>query len=183
MSFSDLEVKFNNFSNDSKFKRTEFMSLTSGAHTIRILNEQAKTKPTHFFKVNNTTVLCLGDECPVCANNKKLIMQFPENFREQTGYNKITYRFFVNVLDKTPAKTCGKCNKEYKDLRQTICTCGEVLPEAMPLNKVKVLSKGLTLRNDLDSVDNAILDNTGTPIGLINYDIVLMVTGAGTRDA
>jgi hypothetical protein len=177
MSFADLEVKFNQF--DNKFKKTEFMSLTTGAHTVRILDPQAKTKPTHFFNINKTTVLCLGDECPVCANNKKLIMQFPDNFRDQPSYNKINYRFFVNVLDKTPAKTCGKCSKEYKNLAMTICTCGEVLNATAPLNKLKVMSKGLTLRDDLDSIDKAILSPNGDPVGLNNYDIVLMVSGAG----
>src|SRR5689334_8544117 len=134
MPFADIEIKFNNFKGDQKFKKTEYMAVTNGVHTVRILQEQAKTKPTHFFNATKTTVLCLGDDCPICANNKKLIMQFPDNFRDQLGYNKVNYRFFVNVLDKTPAKVCTKCGKEYKDLRQTICTCGEVLPEAKPLN-------------------------------------------------
>jgi len=176
MPFKDIEVKFNN-SNQSKFKRTEFMNLTQGAHTIRVLQPQPKTKPTHFF-YPKTTVLCLGEECPVCANNKKLIMQFPDTFRDQTGYVKVNWRFFVNVLDKTLAKIC-ECGKEYKNLVSTICTCGKVLSEAKPLNKVKVLSKGLTLRDDLDSIDNAILYTSGTPVGLVNYDVVLMVSGTG----
>ncbi len=178
MSFADIEVKFNGQFNKSK--RTEFMALPEGAHLIRILQTQAKTKPTHFFNQTKATALCLGDECPICANNRKLIMQFPENFRDQAGYNKVNYRFFVNVLDKTPAKVCAKCGKEYKDTRQTICSCGEILPnEIKPLNKVKVLSKGLTLRDDLDKIDKAIQDNSGTPIGLMNYDIMLMVSGSG----
>lgn len=178
MSFIDYEVNFNKNS-ESKFKKTEFMQLGQGAHTIRILQSQVKTKPTHFFNHSKSSVLCLGDECPICANNKKLIMQFPENFRDQPGYNKVNYRFFINVLDKTPAKVCTKCGKEYKDLRNTICTCGEVLPQANQLNKVKVLSKGLTLRDDLGSIDKAILNSDGTPVGLMNFDMVLMVSGTG----
>lgn len=178
MSFADLEVKFSG--QFDKSKRTEFMALPQGAHTIRILQSQAKTKPTHFFMNSKATVLCLGDECPICANNRKLIMQFPDNFRDQAGYNKINYRFFVNVLDKTPAKVCTKCGKEYKDTRQTVCTCGEILPaEVKPLNKVKVLSKGLTLRDDLDKIDKAIQTPNGEPIGLMNYDVMLMVSGTG----
>lgn len=176
MSFADTVIKFNTF--DNKFKRTEFMALPTGAHTIRILQPQAKTVPTHFFRNNNTTVLCLGGECPVCANNKKLIMQFPETFRDQHDYNKINYRFFVNVLDKTPVKTC-ECGKEYKNLAMTICTCGKVLSEVHLLNKVKVMSKGITLRDDLDIIDKATLDEQGTPIGLMNYDTVLVVSGTG----
>lgn len=183
MSFIDVEVKFNSNS-DSKFKKTEFMSLTNGAHTVRLLNDKAKTVPTHFFNRSKATVLCLGDECPICANNKKLYMQFNKEANKQPEYNKVTYRFYVNVLDKTPAKTCTKCGLEYKDIRNTVCSCGEILPAtATPLNKVKVIAKGLTLRDDLDSVSRAILDNTGTPVPLTSYDMVLMVTGAGTRDA
>lgn len=176
MPFADKEIKFNNFNSD--FKRTEFMALPQGAHTIRILQDQAKTRPTHFFQVNNTTVLCLEDNCPICQNNKSLIGQFPENFRDQTGYCKVNWRFFVNVLDKTPAKVC-ECGKEYKALSMTICTCGKVLPDAAPLNKVKVLSKGITLRDDLDSIDKAIQNPNGEPKGLMNYDVTLMVSGAG----
>jgi hypothetical protein len=182
MSFIDREVNFNRGS--SKYKRTEFMALSNGAHTVRILDEQAKTVPTHFFNNTKTTVLCLEENCPICDNNKKLISQFPNNFREQPSYNKVTYRFVVNVYDKTPAKVCSKCGKEWKNLQQTVCSCGEVLPaQAQPLNKVKVLSKGITLRDDLGSVEKAILDPSGTPIGLQNYDVTLMVTGAGTKDA
>jgi hypothetical protein len=179
MPFADLEVKYNNSNNESKFKRTEFMQMGAGAHTVRILQGQAKTKPTHFFKHNNVSVLCLEDECPVCANNKSLWQQFDKEARKQSGYNPKNYRFFVNVFDKTPAKTCGKCGKEYKNLGMTVCTCGEILPEAKPLNKVKVLSKGLQLRDELDSIDKAILGPDGTPIGLTDYDMVLMVSGSG----
>lgn len=177
--FADLEVKFNSNNNEPKFKKTEFMQMGQGAHTVRILQSQAKTFPTHFFLTNKTSVLCLGDECPICQNNKNLFRQFGKEANKQQGFNSVNYRFFVNVLDKTPAKV-GSDGKEYKDLRLTISPSnGEVLPEAKPLNKVKVLSKGLKLRDELDSIDRAILDNTGTPIGLVNYDMVLMVSGTG----
>lgn len=178
MSFVDKEI--NREFKKGDFKKTEFMVLGQGAHTIRILEDQAKTLPTHFFMHSKASVLCLEDECPICKNNKDLIRQYPDNFRDQPGYNKVNYRFFVNVLDKTPAKVCTKCGKEYKDVRQTICQCGEILPaNAEPINKVKVLSKGLTLRDDLGSIEKAILDASGTPIGLKNFDIVLMVSGTG----
>ncbi len=177
MSFADIEVKFNK-PNENSFRKTEWMSLTQGAHTVRILNEQAKTVPTHFFNNTKTSVACLGADCPVCQNNKNLIAQFPNNFRDQVEYNKVTYRFFVNVLDKTLAKVC-ECGKEYKALVTTICTCGKVLPDAAPLNKVKLLSKGITLRDDLASIEKAIQTPTGDPIPLTQYDMVLMVSGSG----
>lgn len=176
MSFADTVI---NKGYKSDRKKNEFMQTGQGAHTIRILQPQAKTYPTHFFKATFTTVLCLEDECPICANNRSLWNQFDKEAKKQSGYNPRQYRFYVNVLDKTLAKTCEKCGTEYKDTRNTICKCGEVLPDAKPLNKVKILNKGTTLRDDLDSIDKAIQDNNGEPLGLVNYDIVLMVSGTG----
>ena len=106
-------------------------------------------------------------------------MQFPDTFREQSGYNKGVKRFFVNVLDKTLAKVCTACNKEYKNISTIVCTCGEALPDAQPLNKVKVLAKGVSLFEQLVAIDNAILDDSGEKIGLTNYDINIVVSGVG----
>lgn len=172
MSFADTVINRNKGSN---MRRTEFMQLGQGAHTIRILQPQAKTYPTHFLK-GRGSILCLEDECPICSNNKSLWLQFDREAKKQTGYNAKQYRFYVNVLDKTPAKTC-ECGKEYKNLVTTICQCGKVLSDAKPLNKVRVLNKGTTLRDDLDSIDKAIQNESGEPIGITNYDIILMVSG------
>lgn len=179
MSFADTTI---NRGYKSDRKKNEFMQVGQGAHTIRILQSQAKTYPTHFFKNTFSTVLCLEDECPICNNNRSLWQQFDKEAKKQAGYNAKQYRFYVNVLDKTPAKTCTKCGVEFKDLRNTICTkCGEVLPaEAKPLNKVRILNKGLKLRDELDSIDKAIQQPNGEPVGLTNYDMVLMVSGTGT---
>lgn len=177
MPFADTVI--NKSRPQSEIRKTQFMKVSQGTHTIRILQPQAKTIPQHFFK-GKGSILCLEDECPICANNRSLWSKYDKEARKQTGYNAKSYRFFVNVLDKTPAKACASCGTEHKDLRNTICTCGEVLPEAKPLNRVKVLSRGVTLRDDLDSIDRAIQDSNGEPIGLMNYDIMLMVTGTGT---
>ena len=175
MSFANVETK--KFTPNSDFKRTEFMQLGAGGHKIRILQEKALDVYTHYL--NKSTVLCLGDECPICANNKKLIMNFPDTFRDQGGYNRATRRYFVNVLDKTPAKTCVACKKEYKNLSSVACVCGEVLPDAQPLNRVKVLAKGISLFEQLDAIDKSILDDKGEKVGLTQYDINLVVSGSG----
>jgi hypothetical protein len=124
----------------------------------------------------------LEEECPICANNRNLWAQFDKETKKQVGYNARQYRFYVNVYDKTPAKVC-ECGKEYKNLSMTICpACQKPLPAvASPLNKVKILNKGVTLRDDLDSIDRAIQNEQGEPIGLVNYDIVLMVSGTGNE--
>lgn len=182
MPFADTVITRGNKQSDTR--KTEFMQVGQGAHTIRILQPQAKTYPTHFFK-GRGSVLCLEEECPICANNRSLWLQFDKEAKKQQSYNAKQYRFYVNVLDKTPAKVC-ECGKEYKALERLVCDCGKQLPAPAPLNKIKVLNKGITLRNDLDSIDNAIQypanhENAGTPIGLMNYDIVLMVSGTGNE--
>lgn len=175
MSFANVETK--TYSPNPNFKRIEYMNLSSGGHRIRILDKNAKDVYTHYL--NKATILCLGEDCPICANNKKLIMQFKDTFREQSGYNKSTRRYFVNVFDKTPAKVCTKCEKEYKNINTQVCSCGELLPEAKPLNKVKVLSKGVSLFEQLEAINNAILDDNGEPIGIENYDMNIIVNGSG----
>lgn len=164
-------------------KRTEFIDLKEGTHRIRVLESDYKCFKTHYFNHNKVTAMCLGDECPVCQNNRALIMQFPNSFKDQTGYVKITTRFYINVLDKTPSKVCT-CGKEYKGYAGLFCGCGEQLPEkASPLNKVKVLARGEGVFGDMDAIEKALLDETGEPIGLMNYDLNIVVRGSGRDTA
>lgn len=175
MSFANI-TQTQAFTGESNVRRTEYISLTPGAHVIRILNSRAKDIFVHY--INKATVECLGDDCPICANNKSLISAFPNDFRNQPGYVKKTERHYVNVLDKTPAKVC-ECGQEYKDLSATFCRCGKQLPDAKPLMKVKVLAKGKTLFEHLETIHNSILDAENNPIGIHNYDISLVVSGTG----
>lgn len=162
-------------------KRNEYIELGPGAHTIRILESRAKKFKVHYL--NRAYVRCLDDECPVCINNKKLIAQFPIDFRKQPGYSAYTERFYVNVLDKTKTKVCKNCSKEFKNLSTVFCdVCNTILQEAHPLNKVKILAKGKTLFEHLQTINSSILDAEGNPIGINNYDIALIVSGTG-RDA
>lgn len=174
MSFANVQT---NTSPKTTVRKLQYMALTPGAHRLRILDTEALSVKTHFL--NNSSVKCLDDDCPICANNKKIIMQFPDTFREQSGYNRYSVRFFVNVLDRTPAKVCPDCGKEYKNLAATICTCGKVLGEVAPLNKVKILSKGSGLFGDLDNIDKSIMKDNGEPVGITNYDINIIVNGSG----
>jgi hypothetical protein len=175
MSFADTETK--RYTPNPDFKRTEFMQLQAGGHRIRILEPKAKKVLTHY--INKYTVLCLGDECPICANNKKIIMQFPDTWKDQNGYYRATKRYLVNVFDKTYAKVCTACGKEYKNTSTVVCTCGEGLSDAHALNKVKVLAKGVSLFEQLVAIDNAILDDSGEKVGITNYDINIVVSGSG----
>lgn len=159
-------------------KKTRFVDLTSTA-TIRILTKERTVVDSHFISSSKATVRCLGEECPICASNRNLIIQFPKDFRDEPHYSPRRQVKLVNVLDKTPVRTCGKCSHEEKT-SQTCSSCKEIISsELKPSDTVKVLSRGVTLYDSLDAIDNAVLDAKGEKVGITNYDITLVVSGTG----
>lgn len=175
MSFAEPSPKFTNF------RRTEFMSLGEGNHLIRILEPKATKKYAHY--VNRTYVECLGEDCPICDNNNSLRLQYPQSFRKEPTYNSRSTRYYVNVVDLTPAKVCPSCQREYKSpTAPSVCECGTTLGAVSysPLNKIKVLGGGVTLFEDhLNALETAIRNEAGEPVGLMAFDISLVVTGTG----
>lgn len=165
---------------ETKFRKTEFIQLPEGTTIIRILDNEAYRTQTHY--VNRVYVECLGEECPICQNNKKIIMENPEDFRKITGYHSKSERYVTNVLDRTPAKICPKCGKENKKVGltfQPICECNESLMNVSdrPLNKVKILAKGKELFMQLNVLEDSVRTPEGEPVGLNNFDIALIVKG------
>lgn len=174
MSFADTE-KTKNFEK----RRTEFMELIPGATKVRILDKNAYMLYTHYL--GGVSVACLGDECPICKNNTDIILKHKDNFREVQGYVAKSRRYFVNVLDKSLVKICPKCSKEVK---QDLVACPECMTmlngvEKKPLNKVKVLAKGVTLFEQLNAIDENVTDADGVKIGLNKFDVTIVTTGAG----
>ena len=169
----------------SKFRRTEFLSLPTGtSSTIRILEEEAVLFKTHYL--SGYTIKCSGEDCPLCVINRELIMQYPETFRDDARFVPQRNRYYVNVLDKTPAKHCDSCGSDTKDLSQMVCfKCkrSTALVDATPINQVKVLAKGPTLFNMLDDVNSAVLVDPSDPnselVGISNFDITLVIRGTG----
>jgi hypothetical protein len=159
-------------------KKTLFLNLNTNA-TIRILSKGYTVVDTHY--INKATVKCLGDECPICATNKSIIMQNPDGFRDDPRYIPKRKVYMVNVFDKTLVKVCPSCGAENPATASNCSKCSAIIagvtPE--PSNKVKVLSRGVTLFDHLGAVNNAILDSAGEKIGITNYDIMLMVSGSG----
>ena len=179
MPFADTttQVKFQN-------KKTVFLPLTGGNYTIRILDSEAVCYNVHY--INKATVECLGEGCPICANNQRLILENPKDFRDIPGYSPRSRRYLVNVLDKTPVKKCPKCGTDNYDLSPagtTCARCQELLVSVLPAvsNTVKVLAKGVQVFDQLNSIDMSILNESGEPVGLTNYDLVLRVTGSGNK--
>ena len=163
----------------SDYKKVLFVDLNSTA-TVRILTGYL---PVYTHYINRITFQCLGEECPVCANNKTLIMQFPDTYKDESKYSPCRIQNLVNVLDKTTVRVCSKCQAESPTPMgspATACKCGEILSSTpAPSMKIKVLSRGVTLFDQLDAINNAIMDVKGERVGLTGYDITFIVSGTG----
>jgi hypothetical protein len=179
MPFTTFGTPREEFKFESKFKKTSFLDLNTTS-TVRILTNGYLPVQTHY--VNRTTVQCIGEHCPICANNKALIMQFPDTFKDEPKYSPRRTVNLVNVLDKTPVRVCPKCQTENHVVGQapTTCKCGEILTGTpTPSMKIKVLSRGVTLFDQLDAINNAIMDASGERVGLTGYDLTFVVSGSG----
>lgn len=165
---------------ESKFKKTLFVDMNATS-TVRILTNGYLPVQTHF--VNRATVQCIGEGCPICANNKMLIMQFPDTFKDEPKYAPRRTVNLVNVLDKSMVRVCPKCATEIHataNQAPSACKCGEILAGAPTRSmKVKVLSRGVTLFDQLDAINNAIMDAQGERVGLTGYDLTFVISGTG----
>lgn len=112
-----------------KFKKTQWLTLKPGEYTIRILDSMETKKYGHYF-LGRGWVECLGEECPICQNNKKILYEHPEDYRDVEGWNARRARFFLNVLDRS-------------DNTVKVLGCGPQLIEDL-----KVMSK--SIRNEAD---------------------------------
>jgi hypothetical protein len=143
--FADIDEKR---TGKSKFRKTEYMKLDPGQYTIRILEASATKRYTHF--VNFNSVECLGKDCTVCENNRRILYEHPVDFREAKGWSPKRERFWVNVLDKT----------------------GET-------PTLKVLSGGPTLFDDFKLMSKATRTDGDEVVDIRAYDWTLLVSGTG----
>lgn len=161
---------------EGKYRRTEFIDLKAGEHRIRILEPMETKQYAHY--VGYSWLKCLADECPICENNKKILYEHPEDYRDVKGWNPRRDRYYINVLDKTTARVCTKCGTEKKDAEASTCpACNSPMAEPAPLNKVKVLSRGKTLFEDLKVISKSIRDEDDKRIDIRTYDWRLVVRG------
>jgi len=133
---------------ESKFRKTEYMKLKAGEHTVRFAQEKAEKQYAHW--IIGAYIECLGDNCPVCENNKQIIYENPKDFRNVAGYSYKRERFAINLIDKTEGD-----------------------------ETVKVLTGGRTLFEDIDVIAQATRTDAGEPVDLRAYDWKLIVTGEG----
>lgn len=170
----------------SKFTKPTFLSLTLGTHIVRFLEatSQARFDEAHFLitPTGKTTIKCLGDECPVCQNNRKLYLSDTKNYRNLKGYSAKSDKYTLNVLDRTLVKVCTNCQTETKKSGSgyppTCYSCQALIanvPET-PSNKVKLLQLSRTAAQQLNDIENTMVDRDRNPIPLTSYDIVFSVS-------
>lgn len=172
------------------YNKPTFLSLTLGKHIVRILGNPLKMF-IHWLPAQRSTVKCLGDDCVICRNNKMIMLEHPEDFRNQTGFFTRQARHLMNVLDRTPAKICPNCQTENKILPNNLfpvtCvsqSCGALLTgvDANVLDKVKVLGISNTNAETLNNMSSTMTAN-GETISLTDYDIIWVVSrGQGNRN-
>ncbi len=162
---------------ESKFKRTLYMRLMPGNHVIRILDTA-----TEFFihYVNRAYVQCLGDECPICENNRKIRYENPKDYSNISGYSSRSPRYVFNVLDKTQVKVCPQCESENNmganSVYDAVCwKCQTFVTdtESISSGKVKLLSCGITIVTDLSALHQSVTNEGGDILGVHNYDVAL----------
>jgi hypothetical protein len=151
---------------------------------IRILNSAAYRVPKHFLPRQKVSVVCLGEDCPVCIQNRKQVEANPGvPYSEVPGIINKQVRFLVSVYNRTLVKKIGEevfyAGVDGKFPRLT--DKGEDLTkvEAKPLNTVEILERGSTLFAQFNAINDSFRNDEGERIGITNFDIILTASGGG----
>lgn len=176
MSFADVRTP-------TVYKKSQYLRLDVGEHTVRILDESATAVDTHYLisRGGRATVKCLGDDCPICAINAQLKLEHPGTYRTAQGYSPISRRHSFNVLDRTEAKTCPKCQAVTKPrggrYPSTCPECGSFISDVKeePINKVFLVTISDTVAKDLNRISKLYRDADGEPLPLTGYDVTIAV--------
>jgi len=176
MSFADVRTP-------TLFKKSQFLRLDVGEHTLRILDETATAVDTHYVisRGGKATIRCLGDDCPICNINAQLKLEHPGTFRNAQGYSPISRRHSFNVLDRTDAKTCPKCQAVTKPRGgnfPSICPeCGSFITDTKPapINKIYLVTVSDTVAKDLNRISKLNRGADLEPLPINSYDIIISV--------
>lgn len=172
--------------NSKTFDKINFLTFDVGTHRVRLLPEP-KVIFIHYLP-GKGTVECLGKDCPICENNKRMQIEHPEDYSKMPGYNKASRRHYVNILDKTSVKVCPNCGHENKkDMTNRFspaCTkCNTFITgvEETISNKVKIANLSNTTADQVNALAGGQLDTEGNVKSISSYDFVFMVTMTGGK--
>lgn len=185
---------FEKGSTSGSFKKTEFLKLTQGTHTIRIIQNAGMKYYQHWM--GNAGIKCLGwEDCPQCKQNRQIVDDIggdpQEAYRTAVkekveGFIPRQARGAVNVLDRTPVKVCPGCQTENRPANNVFaaaCTqCATAIVDIDPTitNNIKIFSRAASVFEQIDDLDKAVLDDDKEPRGVTNFDILLHVVGNNT---
>ncbi len=172
------------------FERPKYLTFVEGKPSIvRILDVQAYHKKVHWINRQRISVLCLGDVCPICANNAKIRKENPKNFRNVKGYLPYQNRYMINVLDRTPVKIDEETSEEYQSFKgefPSVTSDGNrslANVQEVPSNTIKILERGRTLFEQLLALhmETGEFDDEEnlTSGGLSSFDIKFVTMGEG----
>jgi len=184
--FADIPVY-----DDTKgdFKKVKFTKIIPGYPVrIRVLNKGAYRVAKHYLPKQRISVVCLEENCPICANNRKLALANPGvTYSDIPGIINKQNRFLVNVLNRTKVKTTptehvvyagsdGKFPNQHPETGEDLTGI-----KATPQNTIEVLERGSTLFSQLNGIYDTVRDEEGNRIGLTNFDIILTASGKGRQ--
>lgn len=170
-------------SGSSNFRWAKWYVWAEGYNTLRLVGEPLVV-PTHYL--SGRAVKCLGKECPICEDNRRLWAEYGETAKDH-GYMRIDNRIFANVIDRSAGKICPKCGHESKN-GETACTlktkdgvCSQLLvtvEEVSHLNVVRVVNLSKTAFEELQKVTFASASSQGYT-DPTQYDITFLSVGSG----
>jgi hypothetical protein len=171
------------------FKKVKFLKIIPGYPVrVRVLNKSAYRVSKHYLPKQKISIVCLEENCPICANNKKLALQNKDmNYSDIPGIINRQNRFLVNVLNRTKVKTTSTEHVVYAGADGKFPSqhpeTGEDLTQikATSQNTIEVLERGSTLFGQLNGIYDTIRDEEGNKIGLTNFDIILTASGKGRQ--
>jgi len=184
--FADIPVYDEN---RGDFKKTQFLKIIPGYPVrIRILDKGAHRVSKHYLPKQKISIVCLEENCPICANNKKLAAQHKDmKYSDIPGIINKQNRFLVNVLNRTKVKTTPTEKVVYAGADGKFPTqhpeTGEDLTKitATSQNTIEVLERGSKLFSQLNGIYDTVRDEDGNRIGLTNFDIILTASGKGRQ--
>lgn len=170
----------------TEFKKVQYLKIIPNVTIrVRILDKEATLIFKHYLPKQGISVVCLGDECPICIQNKKLITEHQGIPTSQIkGYLPRSARHSVNVLNRTLVKITEDGEVVYPDVYgkfpKTSQSGKDITKlQANPLNRVEVLERGNNLFQQLNAYNLNVVDEADNPVGIWNYDVVISATGAG----
>jgi len=179
----DAFSNFPDYATDNKdFRPIRYLRIKDGYPvTIRIIDNKSFYVAKHYVPAQRMSILCLGEQCPICQRNAEIRAKHGRQARNQPGFFNIQHRNMVNVLDRTLVVVDDETGDEYYAYKGTFPTTtrdGErslVGVEPRPSNTIKILERGRSLFDDINVLHNEFLDEGG----ITAIDLKIIANGSG----